>query len=215
MNVLKLNLVGALVATFFAFSAHAAFVDAGFESGDLTDWTGNDLSKAEVVSSHDSFDFNTTYTAYGPAYGNNFVRIISGLGEDEYTTLSRSFFLNIGDQLSGVAAFDTGDYSPFNDNAYVQVEDPSMISTTLWSQDVNGVGDNGNSPWTQWGFTAQSSGIYTITFGVANNLDNGLDSIAIFDLPQVRQIPDSGSSLMLLGFGLTSIFGMRRRTVSA
>lgn len=214
MNGFNLILASLLVTGSLAIPAYGTVynVNSGFETGDITGWTGNDPIKADVLTSHTSFNLGTTYSTPGSLYGNYFVRLTAGLGEDEYTTLSQTFFLKAGQQVAGYAAFDASDYSPFNDNAFVSVEDTSLISTTLWSQDVNGVGDNGNSPWTQWSFIAQAAGFYTLTFGVANNLDNGLDSVAIFDLPLIKQVPDGGSNLMLLGFALTSIYGFRRRT---
>jgi len=200
-NTIKLTF--ALVAAAFGFSGSAqAIVNPGFETGDFTGWTVNDGGLTSVVSSH-SF-VGGEIGSYAPVDGSFFARLSTGLGAGVYTTVSQSVSLNATEVLSGWAAFDAGDFMPFNDDAFVRVN-----GVDIWTSSVNSVGDFSHSPWQFWSFAAPVTGSYTLSYGVANFGDNGSDSFAVFDS---QAVPDSGSTLVLLCSGLIVLFGVSRRS---
>jgi PKD repeat protein len=91
-------------------------------------------------------------------------------------------YLYAGQTISGWAAFDAQDYSPFNDNAMVQILDSfGYVIATPWYADVYAVGDFGDGPWTSWSWTAPIDGTFTIEYRVANFGDSEYDSYALFD----------------------------------
>lgn len=98
--------------------------------------------------------------------------------------------------------FETPDYLPFNDYAYLTL---SSGSSTLSS--VASVGDYGSSGWNTYSFATPYSG--TITFGVSNYRDLGMNST--LSVSSVTAVPEPEAYAMLLaGLGIMSAV-MRRR----
>ena len=138
-----------------------------------------------------------------------FGAVQAGLGMDIFTTLSRSFSLKAGGTISGYAGFLANDYLPYNDSAYLKVNDTNLL---YW--DVAAVGNYGQSGWAFFNFVAPTDGIYTLQLGVANHGDNGLDSQAVIDAIQATgTVPEAASwAMMVLGFGLAGATLRTRRS---
>ena len=208
---------GVLALSVTALPAWAlSIANPGFETGDLSGWTlSADLpgTFATVVSGFTA-QGGGDGRVYLPQEGSYFA-VLSGGGKltPAYTTLTQTFHMDIGDRLDGWAAFDARDQVPFNDNAAVAIQVVSNGSLTpLYSKSVAQVGDYGSSPWETWSFTAASAGDYTLALGVRNIGDNLLNSRAIFDhsfTPHL--VSDLGSTILLMGFGLTGVAGFRRK----
>jgi hypothetical protein len=189
-------------------SAKANLVNGSFETGDFTGWTVGNAGLSSVVTTTNAFNG----TPYNPVDGNYFARLDAGGGAGVYTLVSQGFSLTAGNSISGYAAFLAFDYLPFNDNAFVRILDSSNnIVATPWSASVATVGDFGNTPWQSWNWTALTSGSYFVEFGVDNELDNALSSVALFDANTMSSIPDAGSTLPLLGFALAGLGILRRK----
>jgi hypothetical protein len=78
----------------------------------------------------------------------------------------------------------------------------------LFTQNVGGVGNFNDGPWTLVSFTAPVTGTYALNASVQNTLDSVNPSYILLDAPAV---PEPGTwMLMLLGFGAIG-FAMRRR----
>lgn len=183
--------------------AEAGVVNGGFETGDFTGWTLSHPTLGSVVTSHDG-----DYVTYAPVEGSYFAVLWAGAGTGVYTTLSQQILLNAGDTLAGMAAFDYRDYDPFDDEAYVRVYDEwNNLVATPWYEHGLAHPDYWDGPWTPWSWTAPSSGIYLLEFGIANQGDNLLPSAALFDIPEA-------STFGLLGLGIVGflVWGRRRTT---
>jgi hypothetical protein len=183
--------------------AGADLVNPGFETGGFNGWTVNNSSFAEVVTSAQTNDG----TPFSAAAGSYFAVASSGLDENAATTISQTVHLNAGQSFVGYALFDGRDYIPFNDYAFVKVND-----TTIWTSDIAAVGDYGHTDWVQWVFTAASAGDYNFLYGVVNVGDNLLNSRAFFD-GQTSAVPIPGA-VWLFGSGLLGLVGIARRRIS-
>ncbi len=157
----------------------SALTNPGFETGDTSGWTMivPPGAWAGVVTQHQG-DMGTTYT---PPSGSFFL-LMKTDGSGSYTRAQQAVTLATGDTLSGSAAFDARDYMPFNDNASVRIYDATgALVATPWHEDVAGLGDYGDGPWTLWTWTAPIAGTYVLSYEVANIGDNVVDSYALFD----------------------------------
>jgi hypothetical protein len=85
-------------------------------------------------------------------------------------------------------------------------------ATTLFASNVAAVGNYGETPWTFWTFTAGSTATYLLEYKVANQVDNGLDSYALFDAAVVPE-PSTfiAGALLALPFGLQGARWLRTR----
>jgi hypothetical protein len=205
VNKFKTTLVMVAGIGLITASQALGIVNAGFETGDFTGWTVN--GPADVATSHVAFN---DPRIYAPAEGNYFARLVAGLGANTYTTISQSFHLNAGETISGVAAFDAGDELPdYNDDAFLKIQSDSG-TTVLWSANVARVGNNDSTPWESWAFIAPTSDTYVLTFGVANQFDNSLNSLALLDMGGSVELPDGGGMVSILGMSLLGLLGLRR-----
>jgi hypothetical protein len=184
--------------------SYAGPINFDFETGDFTGWTIVPLRAAETSSVTSNFDGLTIPS------GKYFAVLTAGLGRDIPTTASQTFNLNAGDTLSGWAGFKFNDYSPYDDYAMVIISKGGS-AVVEWEKNVIDVGDYGDSGWQAWSYQAPTTGSYTITYEVANKLDNLNDSQAYFDGTFVARIPDSTSIVALVGLGLVALIAFRRR----
>jgi Ca2+-binding RTX toxin-like protein len=161
--------IGAALTVFAIAAApsHAAvsIVNPGFETGDLTGWSGS----ASVV----------TGGFYAPQFGNYYATL--NPGDDCTAALSQTFSADAGDSLSGAAFFvpQDPDGGFYNDEGRVTmiIESPSG-SQTLYFSDQN----SGGTGWTPWNYTFPASGNYTIEILSRNIGDCSFGSTVGFDI---------------------------------
>lgn len=133
---------------------------------------------------------------------------VSGNGSTSSSFASISGTSTLTGTVSGVTSFDwkfqAGDYLPFNDFSYFIT---TATGTTTLSN-VAAVGNYGNSGWNTYTFASAYSGV--LTFGVANVLDNALNST--LSIQNVAAVPEPETyALMLAGFGVVGAMVRRRK----
>ena len=160
-----------------AILAKPGLDNPSFETGDLSGWN-TDISGGGYIDARGSF------YSYGPKDETYFAWLLTG-GPGSYTTLSQTFVALAGDKISGWAFFETWDYMPYNDDAYVKIKSGDKVLETVFSASVETVGNGGKTPWTNWTYTFTEEGTYTVEAGVANYLDYtgysflGLDGVVL------------------------------------
>jgi len=211
-TVVALIVAAAVIGT-AAFAS--PLTNAGFETGDLTGWTQNVPSgaSATVVSSHTG-DLEKTYS---PVYGDWFA-LLKTDGPGSACTISQSVSLTEGQTLSGWAAFDYRDYSPYDDSAWVRVFDGTGSQVAQpWYLGGESVCDYYDGPWTHWSWDAPSAGTYTLEYGVVNDEESYCDSYALFDAEEGAgpepgdDSPEPATWLLLLATGALGGWARRRR----
>jgi VCBS repeat-containing protein len=113
-----------------------------------------------------------------------------------------------GEEVSFDWSFDTSDYSPYNDFAFVVVDGHPI---TLLS-DIAIVGSYGNSGTQTFSFTFSSSGSHTITFGVLDTGDTAVDSFlnisninaSILDVETLGSVDHTGDHWSLVTDGASA-----------
>lgn len=171
--------VVALATALLLASASASAINEGFETGDTTGFTLR-------IPVGGSADVVGSFEAYAPVAGNHFL-LLKTDGPGSYTTARQSYKMKAGDKLRGHAAFASRDSLPFNDNAQVRIRYAGLITVaTPFSADVASVGANVDGPWTPWSFTAPVDGTYTVEYRIANEGDDIVDSLALFDTEELE-----------------------------
>jgi len=204
MRSKSLSYLCMLLGMLLAYPAFAVVGNIGFETGSTSGW---DLDipvggSAEVVRV-----YTGVTRSYPPVSGNYFLELKTD-GPGSYTTASQMVTLEAGETIGGYAAFICQEFSFYNDDAYIEVlDDGGSVIDTPWSESCESAGYPSNTPWTDWSFTANGSGTYTLTYRVANFDDSAVDAYALFDGDQKAfSIPTlNGLGLMVLILLMTSI----------
>lgn len=152
--------------------ANAGLINGDFESG-LTGWDASFLSSTRIVSNHEG---------YNAKQGGNFLRLTGNTAADKSHSVSQYIDLKVGDSLSGFAAYDWNDYSPFIDHASVEIYDEQGdLLTILWSETGEGLTSYANTPWTEFNFVATEKATYQLVLSAGNSQDNINAPYALFD----------------------------------
>lgn len=180
MNSCNLTVVIGCLFVLFGFSpmAHAQPSNFGFETGDTTSWSLAIPSggSATAVESHQGLSM-----LYAPFHGDYFLELKTN-GPGSYTTATQAVSLGAGETITGAAAFSCRESSFFNDDAYVEILDAAGgVIATPWYESCASLGYSTDGPWTEWSFTPQAAGTYTVSYRVANQLDSVVDAFALFD----------------------------------
>jgi len=199
--------------------AHANVVNGGFETGDTSNWVLTIPTGGTAIVATEHAGESSTYL---PNEGTYFLELKTD-GPGSYTTAEQAITMGAGETIIGSAAFDCKDYSPYNDNAFVEILDATQaVIATPWTESCGSLGDYVDGPWTEWSFTATSSGNYTLLYRVSNFQDGGLASYALYDGPETRipSVPvpvfSSGIAWLLSAMvGLIAAGAIRRRTKTA
>jgi hypothetical protein len=202
----KMIAAAALAASLALPSAASAstLINGGFEAGPtgVGAPTGYQTSQPTLVQVVNSF------RSYTPTEGSKFAVLSSGT-TNIATVLTQIFNMTAGETIKFMVAFATSDYTPFNDSGNFGILNfTNSSNNTLFTQNVGGVGNFNDGPWTLVSFTAPVTGTYALNASVQNTLDSVNPSYILLDAPAV---PEPGTwMLMLLGFGAIG-FAMRRR----
>ena len=162
----------------------SAITNGGFETGDSSGWSitippGG--TAAVVTSQAVGGDCDFTGGTYFPDEGAYFLALKTN-GPGSRTIAAQTFSAQAGWLMTGSAAFDYGDYNPFDDNARVEIlNDGGVVIATPWAVNGNSVPDYWNGPWTAWNWVAPAAGDYTVRLSVTNDADGVCDSRAHFD----------------------------------
>lgn len=150
-----------------ASASSPALINPGFETGDLTGWSG-------------SGSVTTGYGGHSAPDGSRFAVVGSGCYTNQ---LTQTFSAQAGQTLNGWAFFSAGDYMPYNDNGYVQLAVTGGGSTTtVFASSVAAVGNYGSTPWQSWSYTYPADGQYTISVTSNNAYDCANSSVVGIDL---------------------------------
>lgn len=182
--------IAGLAASLHFASPLQAATNLGFEDG-TTGWTVSGNGGA-----------TTSIGGFTAAYGTWFGYVQSDQ-QDVYQTLTQVISLTAGQTVKGKVGFGTTDYLPFNDDGFF-----SINGSNIFAASVASVGDFGSSGWTNWSFTAPTTGSYTLQLGVRNRFDGGVPSFAVLDSSVV---PEPATWVMMIaGFALVGL-GARGR----
>jgi uncharacterized protein YraI len=183
-----------------AASANAA-TNLGFETGNLSGWTLSGSGGA----AH-------SYGAFTAVEGADLAYIVAGQ-QGIYSTLTQIFALAAGQTITGSVGFQSNDYLPYNDDAYLAIN-----GLHLFDSSVAQVGSYGSSGWKTFSYTAAAAGNYALTLGVRNIGDSDSASGAVLDKVSLSAaVPEPATwAMMLMGFAATGVLlrSDRRRAVA-
>ena len=213
--------LGLALAAALTVPAYAAGVsNAGFETGDLTDWTFTSGFVEAVMEADDAVVTPPFGEHFTPTEGSYFARLTAGSDSGDfavYTTLSQAFELTEFSQLTGDAAFLAFDSLPYDDDAFVRIFD-GATHHVLFASNVSAVGDFGHTHWTPFASGRLGPGMYILEAGVRDGLDFGASSQLLLDNIQITTapVPEPASwALLIAGFGGVGAVVRRRRVLSA
>ncbi len=183
------------IFSLFATNSFAGIVNGGFESG-LTGWTGG--SDFPNFSSEGTNLFAWVgESGDGSKEGTHYLVLNNGLVFPT-TWLFQDVYLNVGETISGYAAFHGG----YESAAYV-----SIGSNQVWQ--ASGTFDGVSIPWTKWQWTAPQSGLYRVQLTLYDLYGCGLPG-ALYDGITVDAVPIP-AAIWLMGSSLVGLLRLRKK----
>jgi PEP-CTERM motif len=227
----KTLLLMAVCAVSNPLFAHAAVVNGGFETGDLTGWTlvgsgqstGSGIGVTPTAGSFQGYIETTgNFTALAPAVvaslGVGGIAI-AGLGAGAPTNgtgLSQDVMVSAGDTLSFDWNFLTDELNEaatFNDFGFFTIDGSALLLASRNSSTYDTVlppaGFDGQTDWATQTYTFTSAGLHKLGFGVFNVGDSGHNSVLLLDAVSIG-VPEP-SSIVMLGIGLSAALLRRWR----
>jgi gliding motility-associated-like protein len=186
----------------------AQFVNPGFETGDLTGWSGSagtSVSTGMTVLSWTVNPANNYMAAIEPTTSLNISTAESNLGlssgalvasnsslfstATNFATLTQVLILGASQSVTINWNFIAQDYAPFNDGIIATLVGPSGQMIELMAVTANPygdpdaivTGDYGSTGWLTVSFTAPVAGSYTLGFASFNTGDQAVNPILIID----------------------------------
>jgi hypothetical protein len=199
----NLLLAGALTLAFAAPVSAAGLINGGFEAPIGPEWfVVPNAGRTTSIT-------NPAGITVTPCAGKYFGYANGGASVGSPASLTQTIFMTAGQKVSGCVGFLAGDYMPFDDFGYLDVDFADQL-VNIFTASVADVGDYGWTGWVPWSFTATVTGAHTFELGHFNVGDNVLTSWAVLD----TAVPEPGTWAMLIaGFGLVGS-AMRRRRVA-
>jgi hypothetical protein len=194
---------GALLAA-TALASHADIVNGSFETGNFSGWTTSGVTA--VIGAGGGGAIDGTRQAYLDTSPSNVG------GPAQTSTISQTF--EGGGYLHFWWNFLTNEFpdsADFNDNAFVEVDGVSYgWADTFSSFSASTLGGFADMTGYQMGsITLGAWGMHTVTFGVRDGGDGGVDSALLID--RVQAIPEPAAlSLVMLGLGATAVTRRRK-----
>ena len=202
------NALASLCLLTISTTANAGLINAGFETGDLTNW--NSSGDVTVTSSISDFQtdnyggigaidvFEGTYMAQlsaGTILASSLASIMGttesaleatngGVDATDGSLMYQSTSANVGDSFTFNWNFVEEDYLPWDDWAFygVQYENNATELFKFASLGVTGPAQDANiNGWESLTYTATQTGNFTFYFGVVNAGDTNLDSTLFID----------------------------------
>jgi hypothetical protein len=199
-------------------AARSNITNGGFETGDLTGWTGAGTVDAVTWELSRDTLLNGLQPpwdgTWDPTEGSYFASLWStdNAGTD-FSSLSQTFTANAGLVLQFDYFFDFGDYAPFYDTA-VGTLTWSTGTLTLFEHNTPGheLADDENIGWTTISYGLPATDTYTLEFRT-EDYDGTWESIlGVDNVHNVQVIPAPGAILLgTIGVSLVSL--LRRRGV--
>jgi len=210
---LKLLFVGTALAAIIAWPAQAAFVlNAGFETGDLSDWTYTDGLVEVAIDADDALAGSAFGKHFVATEGRYFANLTAGSDLGDYTLLFQPFSLNLASRVEFDAAFLAFDDVDHNDDAYVQVYSVNS-NEVVFASSVLDVDTQGHTPWARFSTGQLAAGHYVFEAGVRNVAGPEIEYSSQLLVDNVAAVvPEAGTwAMLLMGFGVMGSVLRRRR----
>jgi hypothetical protein len=200
--LLMFGLINSMVYT------HGQITNPGFETGDITGWTGS--SNAAAITTVEEWAWTITpadsymgivwptVNLLKPAAETNLGLTAGSLvvfnadvfdPATNFGTLTQNLTLSAGQSFTIYFNFLSEDYDPYNDGALVTLVGPSFqeihlvgVTADRYGNDETFVvGDFGCTGWRSLTFTAGAAGVYTLGFACFNCWDQSVNPVLFVD----------------------------------
>lgn len=219
------SLIG-LSSLCFASESYAASINGSFETGDFTGWTtigSTSIKTAEFGSeptqgTYEALVTNSSVSISAPNL-ETFLGLEPGslndLGNGNTTNgsaIKQTFTANAGDVVNFDWNFVTNEEleTVFNDFAFVSLNSPSTLASTLSSSLVPFSAFTQQTGFQASSFTIPTTGTHTLGIGISNVTDITGDSGLLVDNVSLKPVPEPSSMLGTLALSAFSVWSLLR-----